>query len=147
MSEQEFLDPKVNPNDAWEVNTKTRLSACDNRPGLKKLYITVLDKDGKPMGGIKIRFDVESSQGIAYDHPNVWGLTDENGYLEWDHLGVPTRYVFWMEDDEMSLVENIRTDLGYEYCRPAGTTLGGWRPVNKPGVYSYRIEIQQKGDD
>jgi hypothetical protein len=24
--------------------------------------------------------------------------------------------------------------------------LGGWRPVNKPGIYSYRIEVQRKGD-
>jgi hypothetical protein len=147
MSENEFLDPKVNPNPNWKVNEKERLSACDNRPGLKKLYITVLDEEGEPMSGIKVRFDVESSLGIAYDHPNVWGLTDENGYMEWDHLGVPTRYVVWMEDDSDPLLENIRTDLGYEYCRPTGTTLGGWRPVNTPGVYSYRFEIQRKGED
>jgi len=147
MSDNEFLDPKVNPNPSWKVNEKERLSACDNRPGLKKLYITVLDEEGEPMSGIKVRFDVESSLGIAYDHPNVWGLTDENGYLEWDHLGVPTRYVIWMEEDVNPLVENIRTDLGYEYCRPTGTVLGGWRPVNTPGVYSYRFEIQRKGDD
>jgi len=78
--------------------------------------------------------------GIAYDHPNVFGLTNENGYLEWDHLGVPTRYLLWMEDDEIPLIENIRTDLGNEYCRAEGM-IGGWRPVNRPGIYSYRIEI------
>jgi hypothetical protein len=147
MSEEELLiEPKVNPNPAWKVNTRARLSACDNRPGLKKLYVTILDDKGEPMSGIKVRFDVEPSQGVAYDHPHVWGLTDENGYLEWNHLGVPTRYMLWMEDDETPLVENIRTDLGYEYCRPTGTTQGGWRPVNKPGVYSYRIEVQRKGE-
>lgn len=139
------VEPKVDgKNPQWKVNTKIRLGACDNRPGLKKLYVTVLDEEGEPMSGIKVRFDVESSQGIAYDHPNVWGETDENGYLEWNHLGVPTRYVFWVEDDENPLVKNIRTDLGFEYCRPLGTTLGGWRPVNKPGVYSYRFEVQEK---
>jgi hypothetical protein len=105
-----------------------------------------LDDKGEPMSGIKVRFDVEPSQGTAYDHPDVWGLTNEQGYLEWDHLGVPTRYMLWMEDDETPLVENIRTDLGYEYCRPSGATLGGWRPVNRPGIYSYRIEIERKGD-
>jgi len=147
MIEEELLDPKVNPNPAWKVNTKIRLGACDNRPGLKKLYVTVLDEEGEPMSGIKVHFDVVSSQGIAYDHPNVWGMTDENGRLEWNHLGVPTRYVFWMEDDEEPLVENIRTDLGYEYCRKPGTTLGGWRPINKPGVYSYRFEIQREVED
>jgi len=146
MSEEELIEPKVNPDPTWKVNTKARLSACDNRPGLKKIYVTVLDDKGEPLSGIKVRFDVEPSQGTAYDHPNVWGLTNEQGYLEWDHLGVPTRYMLWMEDDETPLVENIRTDLGYEYCRPSGATLGGWRPVNRPGIYSYRIEIERKGD-
>jgi hypothetical protein len=145
MSENESLDPKVNPNPSWKVNTKERLSACDNRPGMKKLFVTVLDEQGKRMSGIRVRFDVEPSPGVAYDHPNVWGLTDDYGELAWEHLGVPTRYAIWMEDDVDSLMENIRTDLGFEYCRPPGTTLGGWRPVNSPGVYSYRFEIQRKG--
>ena len=146
MSEEALIEPKVNPNPTWKVNAKARLSACDNRPGLKKIYLKVLDDKGEPLAGAKMRFDVEPSQGIAYDHMNVWGVTDENGYLEWDHLGVSTRYMLWMEDDETPLVENIRTDLGNEYCRPAGSVLGGWRPVNKPGVYSYRIEVQRKGE-
>ena len=146
MSEEDSIEPKVNPNPTWKVNTKTRVSACDNRPGLKKIYVTILDDKGNPLQGVKVRFDVEPSQGMAYDHPNIWGMTDENGYLEWDHLGVPTRYMLWMEDDETPLIENIRTDLGNEYCRPAGgSMLGSWRPVNKPGVYSYRLEIQRKG--
>ena len=146
MSEEDLIEPKVNPNPTWKVNRKERLSACDNRPGLKKIYVKVLNDKGEPLGGVKVRFDVEPSQGIAYDHPDVWGLTDEKGYLEWNHLGVPTRYTLWMEDDETPLVENIRTDLGNEYCRPAGTLFGGWRPVNRPGIYSYRIEIQRKGE-
>lgn len=147
MNEEErSIEPKVNPNPAWKVTERVRLTACDNRPGLKKLYVTVLDDKGEPMSGIKVRFDVEPSQGVAYDHPHVWGLTDENGYVEWNHLGVPTTYVLWMEDDVDPLIENIRTDFSYEYCRPPGTTHGGWRPVNKPGVYSYRIRIQRKGE-
>jgi len=134
------LEPKVNPISAWKVNAHERLSACDNRPGLKKIYITVLDEKGVPLSGIKVRFDTEPSQGMAYDHPDVWGLTNEQGCVEWEHYGVPTRYMLWMEDDETPLIENIRTDLGYEYC-------GGWRPVNRPGIYSYWIEIQRKGED
>ena len=129
------------------MNTKQRLSACDNRPGLKKTYITVYDDKGEPEQGVRVRFDTEGSAGIAYDHMNIWGVTDENGYLEWNHLGKPTRYRLWMEDDtEQPLVENIRTDLGNEYCRPSGSILGGWRPVNRPGIYSYRIEIQRNGE-
>ena len=143
MSDEE---PKVNPNTTWKVNTKERVSACDNRPGLKKIYVKVLDDKGEPLRGVKVRFDTENSQGIAYDHMHVWGLTDGYGYLEWNHLGVPTRYKLWIEDDETPLIENIRTDLGSEYCRPPGSApWSGWRPINRPGIYSYRIEVQRKG--
>jgi len=138
FSEVEADDLVIDPTSPWRVNVAERLTACDNRPGLKKLYVTVLDGNGVPLSGIKVRFGVAPSYGTAYDHPNVWGLTNEQGYLEWEHYGVPTRYTLWMEDDETPLVENIRTDLGYEYC-------DGWRPVNRPGIYSYRIEVQRKG--
>jgi hypothetical protein len=139
------IEPKVNPNPTWAVITVERVSACDNRPGLKKMYVTVRDARGNPLPGVAVAFDTEPSQGIAYDHPNVWGVTDWMGYLEWDHLGVPTRYCLWMEDDDTPLVENIRTDLGNEYCKLGGLTdLWGRRPVNRSGVYSYRIEIWKK---
>jgi hypothetical protein len=138
-------EPEVLPNATWKVNTKERVSACDNRPGLKKIYVTVLDDRGEPLRGVKVRFDTEPSEGIAYDHQNVWGLTNEQGYIEWDHLGVSTRYRLWMEDDGEPLVENIRTDLGNEYCYIGGIPIS-WRPVNRPGIYSYRIEIQRKGE-
>ena len=137
---------KINPHPSWKVIAAVRRSACDNRPGLKKIYVQVLDDKGQGLAGVEVRFDTEPSQGIAYDHPDVWGHTDKNGYLEWDHLGIPTRYLLWMEDDVDPLVENIRTDLGNEYCRPGGLAqVGGWRPVNRPGIYSYDIVIQRKG--
>jgi len=139
-------EPRVNPNTAWKVNANARVSACDNRPGLKKIYLTVLDEHGEPLQGVKVHFDTEGSQGVAYDHMDIWGVTNESGYLEWDHLGVPTRYLLWMENDETPLVENIRTDLGNEYCRPPGSLFGGWRPVNRPGIYSYQMEIQRKSE-
>ena len=145
MSKTTAVEPKVDQdNPAWKVNEKKRLSACDNRPGLKKLYVTVLDADGQPEKGVKVRFDVEPSEGIAYDHPNVWGVTNEKGFVAWNHLGIATRYVLFMENEQTPLIENIRTDLGNEYCRVEGRILGGWRPVNRPGVYSYRIEVQRR---
>lgn len=140
------IDPKVNPSQTWKVNEVRRLTACENRPGRKILYVTVLDDESRPLERVKVRFDTEPSSGIAYDHLNVWGTTDENGYLEWMHLGVPTRYQLFMENDEVPLIENIRTDLGYAYCRPPGSLFRGWRPTNRPGIYSYRIEIQRKGE-
>lgn len=134
-------------NPRWEVVSIERISACDNRPGLKMIYVTVLDEAGKPLQGVKVRFDVESSYGVAYDHPQVWGLSDRFGRVDWDHFGVPTRYWLWMEDDSEPLIVNIRTDLGNEYCRPPGSpALGGWRPVNRPGRYSYRVRIQRRAE-
>lgn len=137
--------PRVNPNSAWKVNIKERVSACDNRPGLKKIYVTVLGDKGDPLRGVKVRFETEPSEGIAYDHRDIWGLTDENGYIEWNHLGIPTRYVLFMEDDEAPLIWNIRTDLGNEYCSQRAGYLPSYIPVNRPGIYSYRIEVQRKG--
>ena len=142
------LDPKVNPNTAWKMTYKERLSACDNRPGLKKLYLMVVDDKGEGIEDVKVRFGWESGKGMAYDQPNVWGITNKSGYIEWNHFGVPTRYSFYMEDDIEPLVENIRTDLPNKYCNPSpwppGNWVGGWRPVNKPGIYSYRFVIARK---
>lgn len=140
-------EPKVDADNlTWKVNLKERVSACDNRPGLKMIYVTVLDEKGKPLRGVKVRFATESSEGIAYDHMNIWGLTDVRGYLEWEHLGKPTRYVLWMGDEEDPLIENIRTDFGNEYCKPLGSPWwSGNISVNRPGIYSYRIEVQKKG--
>ena len=142
------LEPKVNPNPRWKVRTCQRRSACDNRPGLKKIYVWIRGDKDEALAGVKVRFDTEASWGIVYDHPNMWGRTDQHGYLEWDHLGIPTRYLLWMEDDVLPLVENIRTDLGNEYYRPGGPEqVGGWRPINRPGIYSYDIVIQRKGEE
>ena len=137
-----MLKPLVNTNQGWRVLSANRVSACDNRPGLKKLYLTVTDEDGAPVPGVKVRFDVHATSGVAYDRMNVWGVTDENGRLVWDHLGVPTRYRLWMENGVVPLIENIRTDLGYEYCR--GEFFPGWRPINRPGIYSYQFKIQRR---
>jgi len=144
MSTENEIEPIWNPNPNWRVLSATRRSACDNRPGLKKIYVTVYDGLGNPCRGVKVRFDTHPSSGVVYDHPDFWGYTDTDGYVEWDHLGVPTRYRLFMGNDAVPLIENIRTDLGNEYCRQEGTVLGGWRPVNRPGFYSYDIVITRR---
>jgi hypothetical protein len=138
-------EPQVNANSAWKVNIKERVSACDNRPGLKKIYVTVLDEKGDSLRGVKVRFETEPSEGIVYDHMNIWGLTDEDGYAEWDHLGIPTRYMMFVEDEVEPVIWNIRTDLGNEYCRQRADYPWSYNPVNRPGIHSYRLEIQLKG--
>ena len=145
MSENNDIEPRERLNPNYSLVSAVRLSACDNRPGLKMMYVTVVDDAGAPLAGVKVRFDTEPSRGVVWDHPNWWGVTDENGRIEWNHTGVPTRYNLYMEDDRQPMVENIRTDFGNEYCNP-GTRLNpyGWRPVNRPGVYSYRITIQRR---
>jgi len=143
---------KVNPHDVWKVTRNERLSACDNRPGLRMIYVRVQDEHGNPLEGVKIRFDTEPPSGIAYEHLSVWGVTNEDGYLEWRHLGIPTQYRLFMGNDEQPLIEEINAAIGYEYCNPAGWppsgsgwNPGGWRPVNRPGIYSFFFEMQVKG--
>ena len=147
MSNEEH--PRLNPNTTWRVNYLTRVSAKYKRPGLAKMYVTVLDGKGQSAPGVKVRFDTEPSVGIIYAHLNVWGLTNERGYVEWRHLGrqSPTRYRMFMEEDEIALIENIRTDLGNEYLiDPRTGKIIRYIPVNRPGVYSYRIEVAHKSE-
>lgn len=143
-------DPQALPNATWEVNVAYRLSACDNRPGLKKVYVRALDEKGEGLGGVKVRFGYAGGVGIAYDHPDIWGLTDERGFLEWDSLGVPTIYSLFMGDEAAPLVANMRADGGNEYCQPGTVdpwSPRNWRPINRPGIYSFRVEVQRIGEE
>lgn len=133
--------PVVWAREGTSVKILSRVSACNNRPGLKKIYVTIKNDGDEPLRGIRLGFDTQPSEGIIYDHMNIWGLTDENGYAEWDHLGKPTRYRFWLENDEVPFIENIRTDLGNEYCVQRAGYPWSTIPVNRPGIYSYRLEI------
>lgn len=135
---QVIHDAPILVNDEWQLFYHRR-TACENRPGYGKLYVTLRDKNGQPIRNATVSFDVEPSTGIAYDHPDIWGLTNEKGYLEWDHFGVPTQYHLSVNGE--AVVVNIRTDLPNEYC---GSGIGSWRPVNRPGIYSYDIELQQQ---
>jgi hypothetical protein len=138
---------RINSESAWKVVVKEHVDACANLPGLKRIYVEALDEDGLPLPDIKVRFDTEPSRGLAYDHFNIYGVTDGFGWLEWDHLGVSTRYLMWVEDEAEPLIANIRVDLGNEYCRPGSVSPWnpqGWRPVNHPGWHSHRFVIQRK---
>ena len=148
LEREEEERPMVAESANWNVLVIHRRTAWENRPSLKKFYITVLDKEGNKLGRVKIRFDTEpSNTGIIYAHQNVWGETGtrkgREGYAEWDHFGVPARYMMWV-DDEL-LISNLRTDLSYEYPVPPGQSQPvSWRPINRPGVYSFNLQIQEK---
>jgi hypothetical protein len=134
-------------NSEWEVIRVERFGPCDNQ-GIsgwsgKMLQVWVEDQVGDPLQSVEVRFTTEQSYGIAWDRRNIGGWTSRFGLIEWNHLGVATRYELWMEDDREVLVWNFRTDLYPEYCRPAGTT-GGWRPPNRPGWFSYAVWIRRR---
>ena len=137
--------PIVNLSTTWRVRVLHRRTACENRPGLKMMRVRVLDAAGEPLRGVYIGLDTEPSEGVAYDHQDVYGLTNERGYLEWNSLGIPTRYMLWIAEMGVPLIERIRTDLKNEYCRPGPWWRpGGWNPVNRPGIYSYDIELERR---
>ena len=135
-------------NSEWEVIEVERLDACRNI-GMagwsgKMLQVWVVDEFGDPLHGVEVSFASDHGYGIAWDRQNVGGWTSRFGLVEWDTWGVPTRYMFSMENDLERLAWNFRTDLHYEYCR--GSSSGGWRPPNKPGWYSYVVWVKQKGE-
>lgn len=136
--------PIEHGNDVCVVTRCERRTPEKNRPGLGTFYCRVYDSDGNLIGGIKIGFDTEQGdEGIAYDHPNIWGVTGRTkgnlGYLQYDHPRVPSRYTISVFD--RVVLSNVRLDLGNEYVR-GGAMPGTWRPINQPGVYSYDIDFQ-----
>jgi hypothetical protein len=132
----------------WKVLWVRKRDACGNEGGSgwsgKMIQVWVVDQEGAPAQGVEVRFDNELSYGIAYDRPDFGGLTSRFGLVEWDSLGVPTRYRIWMEGDDEPLVENIRTDLGNEYCQKGNWF--SWRPGCRPGFHSYEIKVQARGE-
>ena len=141
--------PVVFESPHWEVVRAWRCTACENRPGLKRFYINVRDADGELLGDVEIEFDTEpGDSGTVYDHPNIYGRTGtrrgRRGYAEWNHFGVPTRYMFWIEGE--LLIERLRTDLGYEYCNQGRWPWDKWgyNAINRPGIFSFRIEVQRR---
>lgn len=132
----------------WEVLWVKRRDACSNKGfsgwSGKMIQVWVTDEKGQPLQGVEVRFDTEPSYGVAYDRPDFGGLTSRFGLVEWNSLGVPTRYRIWMEDDDAPLLTNVRVDLGREYCEK-----GNWlarRPGNWPGFYSYEVRVQAHGE-
>ena len=135
--------PVEHPNPIAKVKRVHRRTAKENRPGLSKFYCDVYGADRELVGGVRIGFDTAPSEAIAYDHPNAWGLTGGRkgnlGHLEYEHPRTPTRYMVYV--NEVLVLSNLRLDLGYEYIG-GGVTRGTWRPVNRPGVYSYDLEFE-----
>jgi len=136
--------PVVRDSDTYLITRIHRRTAWENRPGYKMLRVRIV-RDGQPIGGVFVRFDTQPSEGIAFDHPNIWGVTGRKegnlGYIEWDTFGIPTRYRLFTDDSDEPLIDNIRTDLGNEYPVPPGAVEPtSWRPTNRPGFYSYDIE-------
>lgn len=139
--------PVVVEDERWTVERVHRLTAWENRPGQTMFYINIKNERGDPVGGVRIRFETEPSEtGVIYDHPDIWGRTGtlpgREGYAEWNHYGIPTRYR--MVVGTLS-VENLRTDLGNEYpiSRRGGPPVS-YVPTNRPGQYSYKIDITRR---
>lgn len=139
--------PNVLENEDWEIKVLERLTAYKNRPGEKKMYVNTKGIDGQRVGAVRIGFDVEGGEAIAFDHKNIYGYTGTRhgnlGFLVWEHFGKPTRYIVTIEGK--IIVTNLRTDLGNEYPM-LGEQIISYRPVNRPGIYSYRFEIQKKSE-
>jgi len=144
--------PAVEDRSDVQVEILHRLTAWEHRPPVGKIYVEVMDADGNWVGGFKVRFETEPSDGIAYDHPDIWGVTGQKrgnlGRLEWSHLQVPTRYRLYIGDETSPFISNLRTDLGYEYPTPPGSDQPvSWVPTNRPGIYSYRIRLRTGGSE
>jgi len=146
------------PEDEWPVVIGSglkvimihRLTAWEQRYIPGTLFFESLDKNGEKIGGLKIQVETESDpNGNIYDHQDVWGRVGVTkgrlGYAEYVHLQKPTIYIVrFGEDGDNLAIGNLRTDLGNEYPTPPGSNRpASYVPTCRPGIYSYRIIIQE----
>lgn len=126
--------PVVHDSDTWVVWRCWRRTACENRIGDSKIWVKAPHKTA-------VHIEYEYGEGQAFDHPNISGTVDAQGYLWWYNAArTPGRMS--VEMDGELLVERIRFDLGNEYCKPPGSPFwSGNRPTNRPGQYVYDIVI------
>jgi len=142
LNEDEYpLDelPIVNESPNWIVTRAWRRTACENQIKDSRIWVTA------PPAAI-VHIEHEYGAGQAFDHPNIYGPTDDQGYLQWyNSKRTPGRMS--IEVDGEPLIERVRFDLGrYEYCKTSRWSLFGNRPNNKPGQVVWDIEIQRRGE-
>ena len=133
--------PEWETHPDYAVAWVEHVDACDNLGGFgwsgKMLQVWVKDVRGRPVQGAEVRFGTEQSYGVAYDRPDVGGLSSRFGVVEWNSYGVATRYWVCVED---FCVRNVRVDLSYEYCMKGGR-ITSYRPPNRPGWHSWKMEV------
>ena len=142
LSEDEFpWDelPIVHESTDWVVTRAWRRTACEN--GIRDSRIWV-----KAPPDTFVDIDYEYGKGQAFDHPNIYGKTNERGNLWWaNDKRTPGRMS--VEVDGELLVENLRFDLGNEYCKTSRWPMIGNRANNRSGQYVYDITVERKTDD
>lgn len=147
--ESEMPDIVVSGSEELTIEKFHRLTADQNgpSPGQAKVWLRVVDAVGCGVRGLKVHFTTEPSEGIAYEHINAWGTTDEKGRLGFSLKTIATRWIMTCSDGDRVLlvVGNIRTDLGNEYRR-GGVGRGNWRPCCTPGRYSFWVDLRFIGE-
>lgn len=128
--------PVVRDSDHWRVTRAWRRTACENRIKDSRIWVKA------PPGAI-VRIEYEYGKGQAFDRPNILGTVDDQGYLWW-YNSKRTAGRMSVEVDGELLVERVRFDLGYEYCKRSRWSLLGNRPSNKPGQYVYDLVFERK---
>ena len=125
--------PIVHDSERWLVRVLHRRTACENTIQDSKIWV-------KAPPGTVVRIEYEYGKGQAFDHPNILGTVDDQGYLWWYNAArTPGRMS--VEVDGEPLVERVRFDLSNEYC---GVGLGRWNAKNRPGQYVYDLEFEER---
>ena len=142
----------------WKVALLRARTAWETRAfGQSKIYVQVYEADGgTPVNGIRVRFEVMPTIGLAYKHDLIYGPTGKRGnlegYLEYQYRTVHPQgavYSVYIGDSEEPVIVDLNTrNVPYEYPIPPGSnTPTSYRPTVGPGMVSYDITIVRKNDE
>lgn len=145
-------EPVINDNHpSYTVLAMEKREPCDNRKGFgwsgRVFEIWATDVNGDPVEDQEVRFIPATAKGIVFDHPNLRGVTNEDGYVKYDH---PQKVTYWtLLVDGVWLVDKLWVNREPTYCNPAPWPPPrrgpyNWRPVELPGDGSYTIVIRRK---
>ena len=109
--------------------------------------VLVVDPSGTPIPGGRLDFVIAYQDGLASERPDVWGLTGQDGWVEYVH---PKVISYWkIIVDGLWVVDKLWANQELTYHNPApwppsSGGVYGWRPVEEQGDGSYRITLERK---
>jgi hypothetical protein len=138
----------------WQVVYLRARTAWDNRRDQSRIRVTVFDNgagfDGAGLPGVPVSFDTVPSQGMAYEHKNVYGVTADGEHYPKGYLELHYAPIYGAGGDFDVYVAGCHLVTGLttiavpnEYPELNGVVTS-WRPTSGRGTVSWDVGVAQK---